>query len=258
MFNNIIDNHKRLLEEGPLLGAARGIYGDKVKPVHKFGYNPLIGAAEETVWGPGGLYPWQTAASVASIVSTSANDAFGNIGAQTVKIYGLDSNYDLIDETVQLNGLIPVLTTKQFFRIYRMSIRPLVDIDGNVIPGQKSAIGTITASQSAIVRAQIINGNNQTLMGIYTIPAGFTGFLMHGSAGVGQGKDATIKYFVRPYLGVFNLSYLTQLFESNEQRPFTIPQRIEEKSDLDVRAASTAVGVAISANFDVVLVKNAV
>lgn len=254
----IKDVFGRLTPNEFLMNVALGLYGDDILPVHKFGFNDNILATEETIWDAGGLYPWLTVAEVASIVSTDANDAFGGTGAQTVKISGLDENYDLVDEIVELDGLTPVLTTTTFLRISRMTVPPLLDGGGEPIAGQGNAAGSINASQSATVRAQILNGNNQTLMAVLTVPRGYTGILVHGSAGTGSGKEATVKYYVRPFLGVFNLGYIVQLFENNEQRPFVLPQAINEKSDIDVRAISGVVGVQVSANFDLVLVRNGI
>lgn len=257
LFHNIVDNHGRLMNEGPLLGSARGIYGKDAFAVHKFGFNPNQVNSLATVWDGGGLYPWQTIAEVVSVVSDDADDAFGGIGAQTIKILGLDWNWNLADEIVEMDGLTPVITKTRFLRIYRALVPPLEDVDGNPVAGQGDAAGTISFTQGAAVRAQIVSGNNQTLMSIYTVPAGYTGFMMHGSAGVGSGKEATVKYFVRPYLGVFNLGYIVQLFENNEQRPFVIPQRIDEKTDIDVRAISESTsGIGVSSNFDIALVRN--
>lgn len=248
---NLIDQFGRVFDPNTFLAAALQMYGDKALVVHKFGFNPAIVDALETIWDSGGLYPWQTSASIVSLVSTSADDAFGGAGAQTIKLYGLDADWNMQDEVVELDGLTPVTTTKEYLRLFRMTIPPL---DSG--PGQSDAQGTITASQGGTTRAQIINGNNQTLMAIYSIPAGYTGLLVHGSTGVGSGKEATVKYFVRPLNGVFNLGYLVQLFENNEQRPFIIPQRVNEKTDIDLRAISTAAGTSIGANFDLLLIKN--
>ena len=81
-----------------------------------FGYNPDVDTTIESVWPDGGVVPHPTVASVLKISSSSANDTSAGTGARTVYIEGLDSNYNVISETVTLdwpNGckhsrLIPV------------------------------------------------------------------------------------------------------------------------------------------------------
>ena len=58
-----------------------------------------------------------------SVVSASANDASGGTGARTVEIQGLDSNWNLLTETVTMNGLTPVVTTQEhFLRVFRARV----------------------------------------------------------------------------------------------------------------------------------------
>ena len=84
-------------------------------------------------------------------------------------IEGLDANYHEQTETVTLTGTSAVTTTNTFIRVFRMTYE-----DG-------ANVGTITArtvSASGTVVAQIDVGYAQTLMAVYTIPAGHTGYLV--------------------------------------------------------------------------------
>ena len=69
----------------------------------KFGKNPDVGNTEETIWDAGGLYSWQSAAESLEILSSEVADAAAGTGARTVTVKGLDSNYELLSETVTLN-----------------------------------------------------------------------------------------------------------------------------------------------------------
>ena len=81
--------------------------------IFKYGYNDAVGATAEHIWLNGGTYTWSPAASTLSITSSDAaddgNPATGN-GARTVRVEGLDANYNEITEDVILNGTAVVNT----------------------------------------------------------------------------------------------------------------------------------------------------
>lgn len=78
--------------------------------VFAFGFNPSIntGSAPEDAWGGDGLYPWIPSSKQLEIVSTSASDTGAGVGARTVAVTALDSNYAPLVQIVTLNGLTPV------------------------------------------------------------------------------------------------------------------------------------------------------
>lgn len=51
------------------------------------------------------------------MLSDSVNDTAAGTGARTVFISGLDSNYDVISETVTLNGTSAVQTVRSYLRV---------------------------------------------------------------------------------------------------------------------------------------------
>lgn len=83
------------------------------KWINKFGYNPDVDIGTEYIWANGGLWVPPTQARVHNIVSTDANDnGTGTTGALTLRIFGLDTNYNEINEDITLNGQTIVATTK--------------------------------------------------------------------------------------------------------------------------------------------------
>jgi hypothetical protein len=108
---------KRLFEHTDL-AIARG-FTKGHRALYKFGYNPDVNGEEETVWAQGGDFPYPTSAVTMFVSSTSANDANGGTGANSILIQGLDENYDEIEETVFLNGQTQVATQLAYLRVYR-------------------------------------------------------------------------------------------------------------------------------------------
>ena len=82
-----------------------------------FGYNPDVDTTEESVWPDGGTVQHPTVASVLKISSSSADDTSAGTGARTVHIEGLDGNYDVVSETVILNGQTAVNTTNSYLYV---------------------------------------------------------------------------------------------------------------------------------------------
>lgn len=158
--------------------------------INKFGHNSAIGsAAFETVWEPGSIIIFQTSAQTLSVVSSSANDVAAGTGARTLRIQGLDSSFDLLETTITLTGTTPVVTTGvEFLRVFRMSVETAGSTGSNV--------GNITATYSSTTdtAAYIVLGNSNTLMGVYTIPNGYTGYIV--GLTISSGKDVQMTFKV--------------------------------------------------------------
>ena len=82
---------------------------------------------EETIWTEGGIYVYPTSAEAVYISSTDANDTSAGTGARTVKVFGLDANWELQEETVILNGQTQVrvgasLTWIRIFRAFVVTV----------------------------------------------------------------------------------------------------------------------------------------
>ena len=217
--------------------------------ISKFGQNENIGTgAFEDIWDVGGLYTWP-ADNTAPI--THLNATAGN--TQDIEVQGLDINGNLLVQTKSLNGATLVALDTPLWRVFRLRNQGSVDITGTA-----QAIN----AGNTVTYAQIQNGNNQTLMALFTIPAGKTGYLVMGGASiVGLVRAYSIDghFSMRPFGGVFQLKHTFGVSSdgtSKFQHEYKIPLPIEEKTDLRVSAISSTNGGVLNSTFDVVLVDN--
>lgn len=228
-----------------LLGVAANHF-DGLSFTHQFGANFDIdnNSEPETVWTAGGLYPWSAFATAQTLYCLSDDDA----DTSTLTITGLDANYYPLTETVNLTGTDAVTTNNTFIRVNNLMYN-----------GGSENAGTITArtvSDSGTVVAQIDEAFSQSLMCIYTIPAGYTGYLMCGDASVQKNKDAQIKFFTRPFGQSFQIGHMAEVFEGTYRYDFPIPIPLAEKTDLEVRADNVETNnTRVTANFDLLLEK---
>lgn len=147
----------------------RGIQGG-----NKFGQIDDIDIADGRVpvWEEVVDYPYQTSQFTPSFASTDADDTLLGTGARIIEVQGNDEEGFVQSETIELNGLTPVASTKTWSRVYRMFVTKggaQGGARGNIYCG----LGAFGGGIPATVLARITNGNNQTQMCIFTVPKGF-------------------------------------------------------------------------------------
>ena len=233
------------------------------KTVFKFGYNSNVEDTKATIWEQGGLYSYPASATVMTISSSSTDDTAAGTGARTVEIFGLDGDYNEINEVVTLNGQTAVNTTKSYFRINRGLVRSAGS--GGVNAGIIYAgTGTVTSGVPANIYLLINgDGDNQTLMSLWTVPAGYTAFLTKMSLSTGTSTQTpavlSASLVARPYGEVFQIKERFTITDGAHEQFYTFPLRFTEKTDLEMRAFSSSGSVSfdVSASMEFVYIKNA-
>ena len=228
--------------------------------IFKFGFNADVDNATETIWSEGGTYSYLSAASVLKISSSSIADDAAGTGARTVQVYGLDENYDEINETVTLDGQTAVNTTNSFLRVYRMVIRS-AGTGGKNAGTVYAGTGTVTTGVPANKFAAIAVGENQTTMAIWTVPAGYTAYLCRATFSVASAtanKFVTVSIVARPDGEVFQVQDKVTLNVGSHIQDYKFPISFAEKTDIEVQGigdASVSNGN-VGAGLDIVYVKN--
>ena len=239
------------------LQVARGqIRGHSI--VHIFGYNPDVDSAtEETIWTAGGLYQHLDAPAIMTVSSSSASDTSAGVGARSIYIVGINSTGGEVSETVVLNGQTPVNTTHTYTEIQNSSVLSVGSSEHNV--GNISiGTGTVTSGVPANIFGHILATENKSLIGHYTIPAGYTGYLIAG--GMSSGTEGGTAYVTgRLKVRQNDIVYTSALVTfSNGQVNFDFkyPIPIPAGSCIQATAKSTANNESVSCNFEVLLIKN--
>jgi len=165
--------------------------------IYKFGFNSAIATTGEDVWAGGGTYLFypDTAHGMVAVCDSSA-DSVGGAGALTVQVYGLDSNWSEINETITTAGTDEVALTNKYIRMYRAIVLTAGSYETN-----KGAI-TIKTAQGDTVGAYIAADDGQTQQAIYTVPAGKSAYYIDGYVSIKNddknGVDASFKLKMRP------------------------------------------------------------
>jgi hypothetical protein len=253
-----LDPSLALANSDPLL-IARGLVTG-ISQVNKFGENPDSAVnGTEDVWDGGGTYVFPTTADITHI--RQAVDQAAMRGA-TIQVQGLDTDWALTLQDVVLdatNSTTPVALTTALKRVFRMKVQ------ANVVTTQNIELRNVGGGTTyAIIRA----GFNQTLMAIYTVPAGKTAYITQYYA------DNTVTATRHPDSVKINLWMADRAagyeFQIKHQRgiplqgdgfnhPFMPPMKITEKTDIKISA--TVVGSAGEdgnphAGFDLILIDN--
>ena len=228
------------------LSIARGIVRG-VESVHKFGAVPsMSNTTSGTVWDVDDtLYPWSTfdTPSLVTVDSSSASDV-----GLVVVVQGLDADYNRATDVITMSSQTGNSSTVVFSRVFRAFVQ---DASTNV--------GNVDIKIGATTVARITASFGQTLMAIYTIPVGYTGYLSQGTSSCGPNDHATGDMFVR-YGGqtTFRVGHAFEVSGGYQYTyQFSVPVEIPEKSDIDVRMTMVSGNNSrITSAFDLILVKN--
>ena len=194
----------------------------------------------------GGVYAHPSSAVKMTATST---DSVNDDGVQ-VTIQGLDADYNELSETVTLDGTGVGETNSFFLRVYRA-----------FVAGSQEPSGTINITNSSTTYARITLGDNQTLMCVWTVPAGYTAYLLQKDISClteANNKFGTIRLVSRKFNGLFRTHDKIALQNGHTEITYSTPLRFPEKTDIEVRAIGSSSNSAlhVGAALDIVYIKN--
>lgn len=248
------------LRQIPDLEVARGTTAG-VSVVHKFGEGGDIDAGDGYVdiWdgavdvNAAKTYTFSTTADIDRISSSNDGDT------QDIEVQGLDANWELTIQTKTLTGQTPVALDTALIRVFRMKNMGTTDLVGDCYCFVNGDTTGGIPDTNADIRAIINDGNNQTLMAIYTIPAGKTGYLYQWWASADRAVATVYNVHIqaRPFGGVFQLKNSASLNSAGTGyiiHPHKIPDGYAEKTDIKIQSDSSANNGGIAGGFEIVLV----
>jgi len=234
--------------EDDYLNIGRGLVKGTTS-IHKFGAVPAMSTGTTgTIWDKNDTpYPWSAfdTPGILTIATFAANGSSSTADTgKSVVVIGLDENYNEVQETIAISGASGT-GTQTFARVYRAFLSDTV-----------SNVTQIRVSRGATEVLRIQIGLAQTLMAIYTVPAGYNGYLCQGVASIEYGGDATINMFVRYPGGPFRIGHSGEVAGTGMpyHYGFTVPIKLPPKTDIDIRAAVRSNNSRVTAAFDIILI----
>jgi len=224
--------------------------------IHKFGAVPAMSQnTNGTIWDENDtIYPWSTIGAgstlgVKVVEPNNENNTSTDLDGDTVEIEGLDVNFNVITETVTISGATGT-TTNTFYRVYRAIYANTADIANSK---------RILIQVGSTTVAKILDGIGQTLMSVYTIPAGKTGYLMRLDVTASGTATGSFKLFVKEFPSTnFVVKHIAEVngVGGPYQLEYPIPQSFPAKSDLDARMHTLSNNGRYTCTFDILLVDN--
>lgn len=227
--------------------------------LNKFGFNGTIAATPfEEVWDGEAVYEYLADDTFATMY-ISSDDETNDIGL-TYSVRGIDSDYNQSTVTGTLDGtdartmvaLTSGATDNKWWRIFRVIATSGTVATGNLyVSKDNTDVGGDGIPDTATdIQAKILIGNEQTLMALWSCPLAYTAYLHGYYAATSAAKITTVKIFVRPFGGVFNLKHIIVLNASIGEHNFYIPLPVAAKSDIAMKATAAGGGGSVAAGFD--------
>ena len=223
-----------------------------IQQIRKYGINTDIdvSTSPEDLWDGGGTYQYPTVNEGLYCYSSNENDTTTSVIVEGLVEEGGD--WKLKNVEVTLEGTTPV-SLGLFIRVFRARISSETQPTGNILItlGNSGA----TTPDNSILRAQITQGRNSTLMAMYSVPTGYTAFMYRLFGSVSKNKDAEMSWDIRKFGGVFYTTAIVGLYEESKQFELGF-EKVPEKSDIKVSAVTENNGTEARDSFHFLLVDN--
>ena len=218
--------------------------------IHKFGSNSSV-PNQVSIETPVTVWDFQTNYSFPEdggeslfVVSADSTD----IG-QEITVIGLDENFTLKQQTINLNGHTNVSLDRSWSRVFRAYNSGSSELSGDIS----------VVNSEGDVYAYLMPENNQTLMAFYTIPAEYTGYLMKFHCSAQNTSSAAINYTIHLKTREFGKVFRTRKIIScstnqSDEEVLLFPLELPAKTDIIFQiVGADGNGGAVNADFDIAL-----
>lgn len=228
--------------------------------LHLFGHNPDVDdGVEATVWPvSGSLLGYPSSPTVMKISSSSTDDTSAGTGARTVKILGINGTGGYTEEIVTLNGQTAVNTVNSYDAIERMTV--LTVGSGGVNAGVIYAgTGTVTLGVPAVSYSAIGAGDNLSLVGHWTCPTGYTGYLVAGKLTTGTTNASQYvigRLKLRDTDGITRTSAIVTLSDGTAWYDFIYPIKLTAGQSITATAEGKGNNNDVSSYFQIIVLRD--
>ena len=251
----------RVLNDESLIAYARGAAVTEAEVLNaylidKSGATETLGttpATMSTVWDSTGLYPWNTFAGTGDKLYVKSTTDDAKVRGKTVMIEGLDSNYNLITETVTLDGTNSTTAVATVANFYRVVAATLSGNNTNSIPHDYN-IELHYGSSGGTLVSQINTPYGKTQSCTYTVPAGFEAFILSVNGSSGHTDEITSMIWIKPYQSTWHQVKTFKFISGSFDHNFRTPLRIAEKTDIELRAYALVESSRIGTEFQMLVI----
>ena len=224
--------------------------------IHKFGAVPAMSQdTNGTIWDENDtVYPWatidaETTLTITVVEPNNESNTSTALSGDTVEIQGLDANFDLLTETVTISG-----STATTVGVFKRVFRAIYKDTGTAANSKR-----ILIQSAGTTVAKILENIGQTMMSVYTIPAGKTGYLQRLDVTAQGTATGSFKLYVREDPSeTFVVKHICEVngVGGAYQLEYPVPQAFPEKSDIDARMHTFSNNGRYTCTFDILLVDN--
>ncbi|MCK5616233.1 hypothetical protein KAR91_80970 [Candidatus Pacearchaeota archaeon] len=240
------------------LDANRGVLTG-VSYEHVVGRNSAVGSGSEEFIGFSGsaLPTFLTSASTLVVDSTDANDTTAGSGARTIRIVGLDENWDKVAENVATNGTSDsAATTTTFIRVLRAFV---LETGSYTAPHNLGDITIKTGGGDVLTTIEAEIGKSVDAQ--WAIPAGYEGYLTRVALTISSNKTADYSLKIRnkgnvtsaPYGGSRKITSYEEVDERYSEELLSY-RKLDEYSDIWAVGQAIAGTTTINTTFDIIVV----
>ena len=224
--------------------------------INKFGENNSVGATLEEVWDYSGPYQYLADDTFATMYVSSDNA--GDTGL-VINVQGVDDEYNMFSANVTTDGangrVFVALDTGsaggKAWRVFRVRNTSATAALGNIYISKDNTDvgGNGIPDTVADIQAEILIGQGQTLMALWTSPKNKTTYLTNFYCSTVSAKVTKVRLYYRPFGGSFNVKHTTALNASANEHEWHFPSAYAGKGDFAMKASAVGAGGIVSAGF---------
>ena len=246
------------IPKNPSLEAARGnIPGQTV--IRRFARGTVT--TSETLVGLTGASPvFQTsAAPVRARAGGNANDSAAGTGARTILVSGLDTNFNLISETITLTGASVSAQTTQSFRRVNFAYVASTGVYRGSNTGE-----VVIENTSGVLISDISAGAGQSNSSWFCVPSGYAYYVVGFNLTAASSKEVTVYVNIAedaddvttPFTGAKRRVSEYPSIGNNAPFTYTVPLRVRAKTDIWVSGFTSSTTADISVEYVGVLIED--